>query len=77
MKTPKLYILAISILVCLSFILHGDAVLDIGCLAGWSGSLSGIRNPAVIAISKDANIAANFASATVFPTDYVLYLKLI
>ena len=75
MKTPKLYILAINILVCLSFILHGDAVLDVGCLTGWSRNLSGVHNPAVIGISKDANITANFASATVFPADYVLYLK--
>jgi hypothetical protein len=75
MKTPKLYILVINILVCLCFILHGDAVLDIGCLSGWTGSLSGIRNPAVIGISNNANISADFASAAVFPADYVLYFK--
>ena len=75
MKKSKLYILTINILVCLSFILHGDAVLDLGCLTCWSGRLSGIRNPTVVAINNDTNITANSASATVFPTDYVLYLK--
>ncbi len=75
MKTPKHYILAVNILVFLSFILHGDAVLDVGCLNGKSGSLLGTQYPAVVAINKDTNVIANFASTTVFPADYVLYLK--
>jgi hypothetical protein len=75
MKKTKQYILAINILVCLSFILYGEAVLNVECLTGWSGILSGIQNPAVVAISKDTNLTANFAQVTGFPTDYVLYLK--
>lgn len=77
MKKPKPYILTINILLCLSFILHGDAILNFGChFIGWSKSLSGTQYPAVVAIDNDTNITANFNPVTVFPTDYVLYLKL-
>jgi len=76
MKKPKLYILAINILVCLSFILYGEAILNVGNhFIGWSGNLLGTQYPAVVAVNNDTNVIANLVQVTAFPADYVLYLK--
>ena len=77
MNKSKLYILVISILLFLSFVLSSDAIADVGYhFSGLSGDLSGTQNPAIVTIDKDTNIIANFAPITVFPTDYVSYWKL-